>query len=100
MSAVDTAATVALPFLAATWVVWVVTDLRKRSARAGSDHGACADLLRRMVAEHPCGLDVHVSAEPPIVHSRWTQKLTCPHGVRFWAEPTGEQLAAWGRETR
>lgn len=57
---------------------------------------------------HPCrqwpkdraakvGLDdVHVSTLPPIVVGPYpAHGYTCPHGVTYWIEPTGEAIAKW-----
>lgn len=44
------------------------------------------------------GIDATVSHIPPLVHPGYTLRLLCPHGVRWYAEPTGEQRAAWARD--
>jgi hypothetical protein len=40
-------------------------------------------------------IEVTISTAPPLVPNPWTHRATCPHGVTFWMEPTGEQLASW-----
>lgn len=43
--------------------------------------------------------DVTISTVPPLVIGPYTQPgLTCPCGVTFWVEPTGEQIAEWVRD--
>ncbi|MBO0879978.1 MAG: hypothetical protein J2P17_06345 [Mycobacterium sp.] len=42
------------------------------------------------------GADVTVSLARPLVNGPYTvDPVVCPHGVRFWIEPTGEQIATW-----
>lgn len=57
-----------------------------------ADHQECADTLRAGMAP----IDVTISTLPPLVPNPFTDEpFVCPHGVIFWMEPTGEQLAAW-----
>lgn len=59
------------------------------------DHSACAELLREGMAPD----EITVSTEPPIVIGPWTtEPFVCPHGVTYWIEPTGEQVARWKAE--
>jgi hypothetical protein len=45
------------------------------------------------------GADVTVSTRPPLVAGPYTtDPFTCPHGVSYWMEPTGEQIARWARD--
>jgi hypothetical protein len=45
------------------------------------------------------GVEITVSTVPPLVAGPYTTDgFTCPHGVTFWIEPTGEQIAAWARD--
>jgi hypothetical protein len=45
------------------------------------------------------GVEVTASAEPPLVIGRYTtDSCVCPHGVAYWVEPTGEQIAQWVRD--
>lgn len=45
------------------------------------------------------GVEVTVSTRPPLVAGPYTvEGLTCPHGVDYWWEPTGEQIAEWVRD--
>lgn len=61
------------------------------------DHASCASELRVRFTE--MGLDVTVSTVPPIVNGPYTvAPYICPHGVRHWAEPTGEQIARWNEQ--
>jgi hypothetical protein len=54
----------------------------------------CAELLVRYMSV--LGAEVTVSTAPPIVHGPYTvDPFRCPHGVTYWIEPTGEQIAAW-----
>jgi hypothetical protein len=42
------------------------------------------------------GMAITVSAEPPATPSPYGEEwITCPHGVTYWIEPTGEQICAW-----
>lgn len=61
-------------------------------ADGNADHQDCPEQLRRGMAP----FDVTVSAAPPLVDGQFTTPaFVCPHGVPYWIEPTGEQLAAW-----
>lgn len=45
------------------------------------------------------GVDATASTEPPIVRSPYGEhSFTCPHGTRYWLEPTSEQIARWARD--
>lgn len=58
-------------------------------------HAGCAGVLREGMA----GFEVTVSTERPLVASPYTTEgFTCPHGVTYWIEPTGEQIARWQAE--
>ena len=58
-------------------------------------HELCAGVFRDDMAP----IEVTVSTEPPIVEGPYTAApLRCLHGVDFWVEPTGEQLARWQAE--
>lgn len=62
-----------------------------------TDHAGCPDILRGASSE--LGVDVTVSAEPPLIRGPYTtHPYRCPHGSLYWIEPTGEQLAAWARD--
>jgi len=43
------------------------------------------------------GSEVTVSEAEPLVANEFTVRVTCPHGVKLYAEPTGEQMMAWAR---
>lgn len=54
----------------------------------------CAEFLRTSMAE--IGGEITVSTARPIVDSPYgLNGYTCPHGVDYWIEPTGEQIADW-----
>lgn len=54
----------------------------------------CARLLIDEMAK--LGNEVHVSTAPPLVRGPYTtDSYRCPHGVDYWIEPTGEQIAHW-----
>lgn len=45
------------------------------------------------------GVEITVTTQPPLVAGPYTaEPLECPHGVTYWFEPTGEQIAAWVRD--
>jgi hypothetical protein len=58
-------------------------------------HAGCADVLREGMAP----LEVTISTEAPVFAGPYTTDgFTCPHGVTYWIEPTGEQVAQWRAE--
>jgi hypothetical protein len=64
-----------------------------------TDHKDCAAFLRDGMAY--LGVEVTVSNERPLVIGPYTDaegELTCPHGVAFYYEPTGEQIAQWAQD--
>jgi hypothetical protein len=61
-----------------------------------SNHDSCPTVLKDRMAL--LGIEIHVSTLPPVVSSPWTEWLTCPHGTKFWYEPTTDQRAAWARD--
>lgn len=69
------------------------------------DHDTCRETLRRSFALIAAMLgepdmELTISTAPPIVEPEWgaSYGCTCPHGVTFWLEPTGDQLAKWRAE--
>ena len=61
------------------------------------EHATCAQYVKDGLAK--LGADVTVSELPPIVGTPYEDLgLTCPHGVRFYAEPTSEQIAQWAAD--
>ena len=45
------------------------------------------------------GVDITVSTVAPAVTGPYTtEPFACPHGVTYWIEPTGEQIAAWAQD--
>ncbi len=60
------------------------------------DHAGCRQWLKEGFSLLGC--DVTVSTAPPLVTSGYDLgPITCPHGVQFWHEPTGEQLMEWAQ---
>jgi hypothetical protein len=58
-----------------------------------SDDGCSKVLQQKMAA---LGVDITVSTLPPMVKGPYTtDPFTCPHGVTYWIEPTGDQIAEW-----
>lgn len=57
----------------------------------------CEQTLRDKWAKY--GTEVTISTAPPLVAGPYTKPgMTCPHGVTYWMEPTGEQIAQWARD--
>jgi hypothetical protein len=57
----------------------------------------CPDVLRDEA--RVLGLEVTASTSEPAVAGPYTaDPFICPHGVAYWIEPTGEQIAAWARD--
>jgi hypothetical protein len=57
-------------------------------------HLQCPRELRDRMAE--MGVEITVSETPPLVAGPYTTApMVCPHGVTYWFEPTGEQIAKW-----
>jgi adenosine deaminase len=45
------------------------------------------------------GFDITVTTDRPLVIGPYTTEgVVCPHGVSFWPEPTGEQIAQWAKD--
>jgi len=60
-------------------------------------HLGCPSTLQREAKAK--GLDVTVSEQAPLITGPYTtDPFTCPHGVTYWIEPTGEQIATWVRD--
>lgn len=60
-----------------------------------------ADCCRKFLIDHyaAMGIEVAVSDLPPIVSTPYEPlNLRCPHGVKWYAEPTSDQQAAWARD--
>lgn len=60
----------------------------------------CAEFLRTQLAAigdaKGIGADAVVSTARPLVASPYGEhSFRCPHGVEYWIEPTGEQIADW-----
>jgi len=57
----------------------------------------CASVLIDGMAGQ--GVEVSASTEPPLVRGPYTEDpFVCPHGIRYWLEPTGEQIAQWAAD--
>ncbi len=56
-------------------------------------HAMCQPVIRDMFAERGC--EVTVSIASPLIDNGFATSITCPHGVRLWMEPTGDQRADW-----
>ncbi len=62
-----------------------------------ANHTKCGAYVK--AALKALGADVTVSTLPPLVESPYENLgLVCPHGIQFYAEPTGEQIAEWVRD--
>lgn len=60
-------------------------------------HSSCPDVLRKGMRDQ--GVEVTVSRFRPLVVGPYTtDPYTCPHGVTYWIEPTGEQIAQWVKD--
>ena len=57
----------------------------------------CATRIRTLALA--TGTEMHVMVAPHVVIAGPYQPFiaTCPHGVTYLAEPTGEQIAEWVR---
>lgn len=54
----------------------------------------CASELYALAAE--TDVEIHVSTLPPLIVGAYENAgFRCPHGVEYWIEPTGEQVADW-----
>lgn len=54
------------------------------------------EIVERLAAK---GIEVNCSRLPPIVDPGYEDlAMSCPHGVRWYAEPTSEQRAQWIRD--
>lgn len=64
------------------------------TANAFTRTDECWRELRDRMAE--MGVEITVSTQTPLVAGVYTTDgFTCPHGITYWIEPTGEQIAAW-----
>lgn len=62
------------------------------------DREGCAEFLRHKMAA--LGTDITVSTAAPVVAGPYTlaEPFRCPHGQKWWIEPTGEQIAQWVKD--
>ena len=59
----------------------------------------CAEAIRRVGAA--AGTELHIMEAPYVVVVNLDYEpfiATCPHGVTWIAEPTGEQIAQWVKD--
>jgi hypothetical protein len=57
----------------------------------------CSDVLADGMRD--LGTEVTASTvEPAVTGPYTTEPFVCPHGVTYWIEPTGEQIATWARD--
>jgi hypothetical protein len=64
---------------------------------SGHDDQACGRVLVDGMAD--LGIGITASTAHPLIRTAYTvAPFTCPHGVRYWIEPTGEQVAEWRRD--
>ena len=61
------------------------------------DIEACRRVLIDGMAKRGC--QVTASTEHPLIATGYDQSaFTCPHGTRFYLEPTAEQRTQWTRD--
>ena len=77
-------------------------DDHMRGASAGAswpvDGCGCRVQLLTLFADR--GSEMVVSAQPPLVPSPYEDLgLRCPHGTRWYTEPTSDQQLAWAAAT-
>lgn len=57
----------------------------------------CGEAMRQVYRDHD--VEAHVTHVAPLVPTLYEQPgLVCPHGVKWYAQPTSEQIARWARE--
>lgn len=62
-----------------------------------SNHRECAAYIKAFFAAHD--QEVTVSTLMPLVDVPYEDLgMICPHGVRFYAEPTTDQILKWARD--
>ena len=60
------------------------------------DEAGCRALLLAHYREK--GIDAHVTTISPIIATEYDPlAIRCPHGVTWYAQPTGEQITEWTR---
>lgn len=64
------------------------------SGESTHDDAACARVIVEAAASR--GGSITASTKPPLVAGPYAgDGFKCPHGVMYWVEPTGEQIARW-----
>jgi hypothetical protein len=58
----------------------------------------CAELFRRIAQESGTEMHVMVCPDVAVVGPYPPFICTCPHGITYMGEPTGEQIARWVEE--
>lgn len=62
-----------------------------------TDTPPCREFLVAQMAE--MGVDAVASSARPIIPSTYgVTSFICPHGIEYFLEPTGDQIAAWARD--
>jgi hypothetical protein len=57
----------------------------------------CRDYMESLADKD--GVDIIISTEPPLVCGPYgINGFTCPHGITYWIEPSGEQIAQWVKD--
>lgn len=59
----------------------------------------CGAILRSFCADR--GIDAHVTTVPPLILNAYNIQsgyMVCPHGVKWFMEPTTDQIAQWARD--
>jgi hypothetical protein len=94
-----------------TWATWLsmcdshadgaVEVLSQTEGYAVERRPLCPDCTGTLAeGMRDLGTEVTVSTARPLVAGPYTtEAFVCPHGVAYWIEPTGEQIAAWTRES-
>lgn len=64
------------------------------------------DSCRQLIVDtmRSLGCEVAASSKPPLVANPYALiyeergVMSCPHGVAWWIEPTGDQQAQWAKD--
>jgi hypothetical protein len=95
---------------AGVWATWMpVCDrhaggtmevLGSEAGWAAERRPLCPDCAEVLVGGmRDLGTEVTASTAAPAVAGPYTtEPFICPHGVAYWIEPTGEQIAEWARD--
>lgn len=75
--------------------------MSERDSLVVVDKPDCAEECHAVLLGHwrRFGIEAIFSWMPPLVDSGYEPlDMTCPHGVKWYGEPTTEQIAAWARD--